>query len=645
MRALLAVMWFELRRYRLLPAGALLLGLMALAMPWLPGYGRLGAHDVRGSAALLAAALVYLVAALLTGSSIMAGGREGEAGFHLARPVGWFQLWLGRLAAVVALAAVSPLLALTPVLAVDRYVTLPEHLLAQSAWLLGLTLILAPLAGVVRLGLRVRSPWLVVLAAGGGLAWVVQGKLVWGPLFRLFFGLNEQTGTAFALLLAAAAAILWLVPALAGSAAAARRAGDDRRAAAWGLGVSVAAMAAGLALAAALLSWIFAAPPQAVVRVHAVWCPPEGEAALVWARVRRAGVSFPAQFLVDTASGGWRRLGQRAVPSVRGVHFDCAGRRLAVVEATLSRVRGWVMDESAVVYDLGPGPRILRRHVVVPEAGSVRWMVLSPEGSKLLTSSGKSVTVWDVDSRKPLARAHWPGGWPAVAVLDDEGSAVLGFWEGFGEFSRTAAARFVELRPGRKGLRPLWSVREVRVFYTGLGTVPTEAGPAVALAVRAEGGYTVGVRRLRDGAPLWTSRLEGSGSIGQVLPLGWDAVAVVERWEDERRSALALVRPQGTAWEWKPESQGAVFVVPGPEPRILTAVVVDHQGSEWPSFLLDIRDGSAAPLGKGVVPASDPWYANQLPEAGSPGARLFVRHRHELLLWRENGRLEPLRFR
>ncbi len=643
MRATLAVMWFELRRYRLLPAGAMLLGMMALGAPWLPGYGRLGVHDVRAGAALLAAALVYLVAVLFAGSSILAGGPESETGFHLARPVGWFRLWLGRLLAAEVLAVFSPVMALTPVLLFERHLALPEETPLVALGIAVLPAVLAPLAGVVRLGIRVRSPWLLVLAGGGAVFWLIQVELF---RFRLPRALRDawwDTSHSTLVLLAMVGLLLWLLPALAGSLVAARRAGDHRGAAARGLAATVATMAGSLALAAGFIAWLFAVPPTAIERIAAVTPAPGGTVLLVQARVRRVGVRFSASFLVDSADGTWRRLGGPPAPWLPPAAFDADGDRLAVLEFDR---RGTHLDGTRIaVYRLGAGARILGCDFIAPpEPSAFPRLVLSPDGGTLVTLSRGRVTSWEVASGRPLARVAKPDDGTVLLLCPRDDGSVIVAWRrrtlavGSGPFTLHVAL----LSAGGNRLRPLWEARDVEPVPILRWTTDGSGRPVVALARRAaDGAHTISIRRLEDGAPLFTASLEDPRVVRRALPLGSDAVLVALANKARVGWVLALVRPTGVVRRWELPRISWLVTWPGPEPGTAVVAWGGPGSAATETLLLDPDRAEPIPLGWEVAPAADSWLCAGVPRSGSRAARLFVKRRRELLLWR-SGTLAPI---
>ncbi len=104
MKDLVAVCRREIleRRLGLLLAAAI--GLVPLALPWLPAVHHHTAGDVRIGAALLLGAIVALGGAVALGGSIWASDfTTGRLGFYLSRPIRSWAIWGGKLAALVIL--------------------------------------------------------------------------------------------------------------------------------------------------------------------------------------------------------------------------------------------------------------------------------------------------------------------------------------------------------------------------------------------------------------------------------------------------------------------------------------------------------------------------------------------------------------
>ena len=98
-----AVLVREVAERWLLLAGAALVGMFPLLVPFLPGFQG-HPSDLRAGTAV---ALCFIVAALLAvvlGASVIAGEQSaGRLGFYFARPVAGWAVWAGKLAGAAVL--------------------------------------------------------------------------------------------------------------------------------------------------------------------------------------------------------------------------------------------------------------------------------------------------------------------------------------------------------------------------------------------------------------------------------------------------------------------------------------------------------------------------------------------------------------
>src|SRR5262245_46348770 len=135
MKAFATVFGRELAERRLLLLAALLLGLVALAAPWIPGLPPQSADELRGGVALVLTGLLTTVTAVLLGGSVIARDlAERRLGFYFSRPIPGGALWAGKLTAAVALVLASGVLASTPALLAGARLSrvLPE--IGRASW-------------------------------------------------------------------------------------------------------------------------------------------------------------------------------------------------------------------------------------------------------------------------------------------------------------------------------------------------------------------------------------------------------------------------------------------------------------------------------------------------------------------------------
>lgn len=133
MRAFLQLLWRGLRLRRRTFAVSLALGALAAILPWLPGLAAPRPDELRGSAALAAAALWSLLVAVVEGLGWLATDlREGRLGFDFRLPASGTAIWAARLAASAAAIAGAVLLVLGPAIAFGADLALLREGLAMS---------------------------------------------------------------------------------------------------------------------------------------------------------------------------------------------------------------------------------------------------------------------------------------------------------------------------------------------------------------------------------------------------------------------------------------------------------------------------------------------------------------------------------
>lgn len=162
MKGLLAVARRELRDRAFVLAGAAAAGLLALAAPLAPGFGRMQPQDVRGAASgMLLVALVGVLSAVLGATAFPLSASDRRMGFYYARPMQGWILWLGKTGVAFVLLSACGALILSPTWIADVLVGDPSERVwrgAASGWPL---LLLFPAGHLGALVVRSRSSWLL----------------------------------------------------------------------------------------------------------------------------------------------------------------------------------------------------------------------------------------------------------------------------------------------------------------------------------------------------------------------------------------------------------------------------------------------------------------------------------------------------
>ena len=609
MKAFAAVLRRELAERWLLALAAFLLGLVPLAVPFLP-LGISQAPDARSSTAIALAVIVSYVLALVLGSTVLARDlSERRLGFYFSRPLPGWAIWAGKLAGAALLAFGSGVLVLLPsILAGDR----PD---LSGSWGIGrlgfsvwaatvLALLLA--ANALSTMVRSRSPWLLLdLLAGTvltGIVGIATGNLL--AAWALGALAIAQIGLLVAAVLSFSAA----------SAVQVTRARTDPRRGHRLLSLTLWALLALSALAyGAYARWVLAASPEDLVEIAGVIPAPAGDWIVVGGSTGKLRGGLEPVFLMDTASGRSFRL--REGPAIwGGLAFSRDGRHAAWVQmagrdalpVTIHRLELGRPEAEPVATPIG-----FSEHI--PHS-----LVLSPDGRRMACLAGDRIVAQEMGNGRLLL---------STPVLP-------------GEFWSPDRLRFLDPRTLRfYGTRLQGGQTELRIVDFDLGTgravrelqVPryehalravSPDGQRVLLRSRTLTRDDLAVLDLRTGGTPAGIRIEGGLSDHSFLPDGRVVIA--------RRSSPAP-GGQGRIDLRLLDDRGAElkrFTLPGhrfrlgglPAPGLL-AVVTTRDPSEktWRSALLDLESGALRPIGEGLFPQGWP----SLPP-GSIGTRLFV---------------------
>ncbi len=414
MRHLYAIAAREVVERRMLFATATACGFIPLQSAFfgLPG------HDGRMVLAVATVDALLLGAAVLCGASVV--GRdlaEDRLGFYFARPVSWWSIWGGKMAAAVLLSVGTALCAALPATLVEGFGGPLWRLGADRVTLAALliVLLLVGLGHAASVAYRSRSPWLaldlvLILAVGAGGTRLVAslwhlGVLGGGaPLAAL--------DTGVLILASAVVACLWT----AGAMQVRFGRTDPRRGHA---ALSVALWGSTGVVLAGLWGyevWVVAAGPSDLAAIHVAQAAPAGTWTIIAGPARHRG-GFAPVLLYDTASGRYVRAGAFAEPVL-----SADGRRAAWFDAGLpprrpARLRTATLDAAGAVADFA-----------LPDLEDPpRAFALSPSGARLATASPTTLTVWDLASPRVLASTPIPAGDQILQVAFVSEDAVRAF--------------------------------------------------------------------------------------------------------------------------------------------------------------------------------------------------------------------------
>jgi hypothetical protein len=604
MRGFVAVFEREIVERRLLPLAALVLGLVPLAAPLLPGLPYSPPAVIRSGVALGLALIVSFVLALFLGGSVIARDLgERRLGFYFARPISGGAIWAGKLAAAAVLATGAGALVLLPALLIGD-VPDPSGYWGSAmtggpllgtpglavAWLGFIVLVIvgAHAAGVI---LRSRSPWLLLDLA----ALSVTVAIVWTCLeilTRAGAGLMSWMGVSvsFALLQyveATVAAVTVVTLAVAGAAQVGRGRTDLRR------GHRVLSIVLWSALLPASLvlagyAWWFESPsPQDLVSIEGVVPAPAGSWVALDGLAAHRGGYLPG-FLVDVGSGRFVRADFGISSSIRGqsplARFSADGTRAVWLELSGDSNRN---DLELMTLDLRH-PGASPRPVQISLKRSLVSFGLSPDARYAAVVQDGRLIVAAVASGRLLASASLGNEFHQQESLAFSGSSVRfygldSFWtpQMTLEHQITLSIADLDISTGKL------TKTEVRETATGNATwTPSPSGDRGLL----RSGKSL---ELRDGANgKLVAGLGSEASRASFLPDG--RIAVLARRGDG--TELRVLDASGGAELHRFQFPGVhtVLLADQPSPNHMRAVTRGPGGTApWQLWNLDLATGEA----------------------------------------------------
>lgn len=426
MRGFLAVFERELAERRILAVAALGFGLIAVALPLMPGLqvGGLTPLEVRGGVALGFSLLMSLLTAVFLGGSVLASDLlERRMGFYFSRPLSGWALWSGKIAAALVLTFGTGLLVLLPAalagssfdaggiwgMGWDWTVNGSQ---AFILWILGLLLLLFG-TNAFSVMVRSRSPWvaldmaalvlvaILALSARNRLLMVGVGASPWKEWWVDPLNVFAVMGSTLVLVTLAALFLAGAVQVVRGRTDV-RRAHSSVSATLWGV-----LLVLGLAFQVLTFWWVRATPAD-LMGVTQVVAAPNGSSS--WIGFEGPAAHRPGYspgFLYDVASGRTvsTRMGPLATWWGLPLRVSADGRRAVWLE-----FQGLPFRSPLNIYRFD-----LRRPGAAPEptriflSGLPEGLALSPDGRRLAVAARHRLTVEDVDTGRLLASASYDG--------------------------------------------------------------------------------------------------------------------------------------------------------------------------------------------------------------------------------------------
>jgi hypothetical protein len=602
MRGFLAVFEREVVERRLLAAAALILGLVPLAAPWLPGLGGRGGPEVRSATAFALALCFSFGLALILGSSVVARElADRRLSFYFSRPIGGWAVWSGKLAAAFALALGAAVLILLPAALVERRFDIPEWvgpggMLAGIKgsgllWLAGL-LLLVLLSHAAGVALRSRSPWLVLDFAGLGLvawlAWMVSHRLLFAGAHGAAAVATTGLLTAGLLALSAAGATQVL-----GGRTDIRRGHRLLSLTLWGALLVACFTAQGYA------SWVLAAEPEDLEKVHLTAAATRSPWISISGVAEHRAEYYP-EFLLNVRSGRFIRL-RTPVSYWAPPRFSADGRWVFWLEPREGALR------------LGPAELVrldLRDPQSRPEPTRMTYsepfsqLAVSADGSRVAVGSGRRLTIEEVPSGRLLASAELPraiGNYQDSLLFVDPGRVRLFGNDLFSDADPMQPEAFeaAEMKVAGGGL-----VRTARLEQVAAPEVNRD-GTRILARRRSDG--RVAVFDAGSGAVLAELPITGKESMTAFLADG--RIALVSGTEGKELRIFSPAFAPERTFRFRIAKALRLGGQPAPDRLVVAMAPRGPDSSRWDlsrTMLLDLTTGSVRRFGRGLLPVAGP---------------------------------------
>lgn len=626
MRSFLAVFEREIVERRLLAAAALLLGLVPLATPLLPGLGQRGGPEVRSATALALALCFTFGLALILGASVVARDlAERRLGFYFSRPIGGWAVWSGKLAAAFVLALGAGVLILLPAVAVERrldiggvlgarlipFSTFPSTTVSVLLWVAAVLLVvlLSHAAGVA---LRSRSPWLLLDFAAFG----IVGWLAWAAARKLIFAgavgpsVKATSGLLIAGLLALTAAGAHQVL---GGRTDLRRGHRLLSLTLWGALLAACFAAQGYA------SWVLAAEPEDLNKVYVTAAASRGPWISISGPAAHRAEYYP-EFLLNVSSGRFARL-QTPVSFWTPPRFSADGRWAVWMEPREGALHSAPFE--LLRLDLRD-PDLRPESTRMTYSEPVSHFAVSADGSRVAVAAGRRLTLEAVPSGRLLASAELPREifryQDSLRFVDSDHVQIFGS----DLFSADAAVEPAAFEVGEMKAAGGGIVRTARIEQV---TEPEVSGDGTRILARRRSDQRWLVFDAGTGAVIAELPPAGKRSRASFLADGRIALVTGER-EKELQIFSPAVVPERT-FRFKTAMTVRLGGQPAPDRLVVATAPRGPETSRWDlarTMLLDLATGSVRRLGVGLLPAAGPHGG---PESAAP--RLFLAGENRLV--------------
>lgn len=177
MKPFITVLRREVAEHRLLLAGACLISLFPLLIPFVPGIARSSSDvaELRGGAALILAGLVSTLLAVILGATVLARDlSERRLGFYFSRPISGLAIWAGKTLAALAVTLTAGAVILLPAGLLGDF----ENISRLSGWVSGISILQRWSSGLVLAALWT-ALLLVLLLVAHTVSSMVRSRNAW----------------------------------------------------------------------------------------------------------------------------------------------------------------------------------------------------------------------------------------------------------------------------------------------------------------------------------------------------------------------------------------------------------------------------------------------------------------------------------
>lgn len=618
MKATLVVAAREVAERKLILLGALLLGLLPLALSGVTGPGGSSVAEVRLVSAGLLSLTIALTLSIAFGATILVSDiTQKRMAFYLSRPLSSVSIWGGKLLAAWLVSVLGTCLAALPTVLLEGVRSFEVQGSSARAALYVLVSIALLLAGahVISSIVKLRSAWAVpdfLLAVFFTIAIFLP---LHGLTFVGFWDIEAMSYPPdwFAWWVAAPLIVVFIVASyvqVTDGRIDPRRSHGALSATLWGIMALIAVPLAGLSW------WVNAATPEDLVSIFEMQAAPRGAWVRLYGHLRARG-SATSSFLYDADSGRFMKN-----PSW-WPRFSADGRRVAWAEAhpgffeRKSTIRVLALDSTK--------PTTFDSNIEMKRGAQLAF---SPSGRRLAVSDGKILAAYEVsDPSNPkqiLALLAEAGG-RTVLFLDEDRIRLFP----------------QDLRGAGQGIAPTdIEIEEISLpTKKSLVTGRLEPGSFTYVRLSADGRYLVETRGKlltlhdsRTGALLAT--LSEDLESPKLRFLSGDRIVVAG--VANGKAILKIFLEGGRAPALPLDLGLAASVVLGGEvaPGRIAVSLSPFQSNDdrsrraWKLAIVDMATGLVSPGPDGLVPADRFawWFSPVLPpaEAGSPASKLFL---------------------